>query len=462
MADHDHGTIDFFSRLTNLMLVYIISFLPFKDAARTSVLSKRWYQVWHSTRNVEFNENFFVKPGDEESEEITEKQRRAFVDFTRRWMLTYNGEVIDTLSLTFSRPRKFSSEMNECINFAITRNVQRLVLDFSDPTTVHRGVFELPPFVYGHEGLKSLKLFSCNFDVSRLNNFNALKELSLGWIKVSMSTIKDLLRKCPSLESLSLKNCSSVDHIEISAPDLRLRSLVFDKCELDQPYLMIKAPNLRVLKYSGDLPTFEFWRPESLVEADLDFASETEFEEVGDLVQEILREIACVQVLTVCSYLLQVIPSGTEPLGMEVALNVRHLILKTELHSNVFFGIKFMLKSCPVLETLTIQLGPARMFSDYEPPFVLRPRVFWKGSQVVFDCLANTLKVVEVQNFKGSENEINLLNYLIKLGKVLEGLKLCVSKEDNGAGENPELYRERALEVLQIRRASPTLRIDIV
>jgi len=35
-------------------------------------------------------------------------------------------------------------------------------------------------------------------------------------------------------------------------------------------------------------------------------------------------------------------------------LNVRHLILKTQMHKYEFCGIEFLLNSCPLLEKLTL------------------------------------------------------------------------------------------------------------
>jgi hypothetical protein len=59
---------------------------------------------------------------------------------------------------------------------------------------------------------------------------------------------------------------------------------------------------------------------------------------------------------------LQIVPSGNEPLGLQAQIDVRYLILKTALHINEFCGIRFMLRSCPHLEILTIDIGPANIF----------------------------------------------------------------------------------------------------
>lgn len=64
------------------------------------------------------------------------------------------------------------------------------------------------------------------------------------------------------------------------------------------------------------------------------------------------------------SSLVKVIPTGEEPFKLKPALeDLKHLILKTSVHRNDFYGISFFLNSCPNLEMLTIDLNtPARIF----------------------------------------------------------------------------------------------------
>lgn len=47
---------------------------------------------------------------------------------------------------------------------------------------------------------------------------------------------------------------------------------------------------------------------------------------------------------------------------MSFPLNLKHLILKAAMHENELYGIRFFLNSCPYLETLTIEIGPGRVF----------------------------------------------------------------------------------------------------
>ncbi|CAL5341761.1 unnamed protein product [Camellia sinensis] len=254
---------DMFSYLTDSLILIIISFLPVKNAARTSTLSKRWQFLWHETKNIELDKTLFVKPQNHQSnEETIGNQRRVFIDF----------------SMQFIRGFRPVSHAN-FVQFAIGHNAKVLEHDFSKPTwdqqdfdldldNNHADLFELPPCVYEHkEPFKSLKLFACKFRVFQFINFSALTSLSL---------------------SLSLKKCWNLENLNISTA--RLRTLVIDKCWSLENGISIETSKLLFFKYSGPMNGFMIDYLNALVEADLDFGFETEFGEYGDILYDLLRD----------------------------------------------------------------------------------------------------------------------------------------------------------------------------
>ncbi|KAI3448488.1 hypothetical protein Pfo_005153 [Paulownia fortunei] len=130
----DSEEVDYFSFLPDALILIIITFLPFKEAVRTSVLSRRWRNLWESTKNIDLDEKFFVK--NESSGENRAMQRRNFVGFIRRWMENYTEPDVEKYRLVISNPPEFYlPEVQECIRFSVDhREVKALDLDFSDPT----------------------------------------------------------------------------------------------------------------------------------------------------------------------------------------------------------------------------------------------------------------------------------------------------------------------------------------
>ena len=303
--------LDMFSLLPDALLLVIVSFLPFKEAARTCILSKSWLKMWQSTKNVEFNELDLVKVG--ESDETKEAQRRAFINFITNWIAHYKDRVVDKLSLKVSPPENCSDAIRSCVAFAAKSGMKELELDFSSPKWEEndfdgpKALVELPRHVYRHGTLESFKLYSCSFVMPDLLIFQALKDVSFGWIKLDSSTLQTLLSTCKLIENLSLKKCWNLEHFDMGEDNLGLKSLVIDKCNFRFDYLRFKAPYLKFLKYYGVLGISHIdVRPHVVEEADIDFGLESQYYECGTDLYKLLEDLFPVRVLTVCSFLLQV------------------------------------------------------------------------------------------------------------------------------------------------------------
>ncbi|KAK6914330.1 FBD domain [Dillenia turbinata] len=453
---------DFFDYLADHLLILIISSLPFKDAARTTTLSKRWHDLWRSTKIVEFKESFFTRQS-HASDEDNETSRLRFIDFMSHWIQNFRGVELDNFHISFLNPENFLEHIALAIRFATSHQVRKLEIDFSDPCwdsedvhhlQTHVSSFDLPIFVYQLGFLESLKLSFCNVQALEFTNLRALKHLSLAYIDLSSSSLKSLISHLPSLENLSLKRCQKKEAIDIYS--MSLQTLVIDKCtNFYDNWIAITAPNLHFFKYCGTALTFHFERMSSLQEADFDFALENEYAEMGDCLYFLLHDLDRVKFLTVCSYFLQIIFSGIEPMGLRYPLVVQHLTLKTALHANEFHGIAYMLNICHLLEILSIDLIPAMIFSDYEPPFPLTPYRFWI-EEIDYQCLTTTLKRIEIKGFRGRPNEFQLLRYLLKHGVLLETLKIDVSREGD-----METYVQNAQNLLNFEKASSCLEISI-
>lgn len=175
--------------------------------------------------------------------------------------------------------------------------------------------------------------------------------------------LNNFLSTCPTIETLTLKRCWDVGNLEIETQ--RLMVLVLDKC-LGPEYIFVNAPLLRFFKYCGLSVYLQMENHQRMEEAVFDFTLQPEWggEEDAVMLYNLLTEIWCVRALTICSYMIQVLPLAKNVLTPRLAI-ATHLYLKTLLHIKKYYGITFFLNSCYVLEVLTIDLGPKRIFQDY-------------------------------------------------------------------------------------------------
>nr|XP_027063167.1 putative F-box/LRR-repeat protein At5g54820 [Coffea arabica] len=488
---------DRLSPLPDGVLFIIVSFLPFKEAVRTSVLSRRWRRIPVGTRNLEFEDRDFVPEAADSDQEARQNKRRAFLDFVA-WIGNYRILRV-----------QLSLEWDE---------------DIIQP---HQAFLELPNIDDQHKRtLESLRLFSCNPPrISQASpNFTALKSVHLGWIGLPSAFIKNLMEKCPALETLSTKNCFHAGYFEVIGP--RLKTLVLEKCSgagpnMRMPNILINAPKLRVFKYSGVLTTFEFERLGSMEEADLDFGLHGNMVNMGTFfVRSYLdinnREFFGVVILSLKSLLLAskselfcmyfflmtskqedsgcssdpalskyeatqlLLPffffggaggvggKGNsyweEPLKLQPVLGcVNRLTLKTSMDRREFYGITFFLNSCPNLEVLTIDLTTSiRIFRECDPPFGIEHHAFLYAGryQPNYTCLRSKLKSVHVEGFKGEPNELLVLRYLLKHGRVLDEVHIHLSKERGPGGASmEETYFNKIRSLKNCKVASKGLRI---
>lgn len=450
---------DRLSNLSDILLILIISNLPFKEAVNTSVLAKRWKNLYRETTNVSFQESKFVKCSVSDDEE-TKTEAVSFVDYMVDWVSGFSGQVIERFELCLSKPVGFETEINSLVGFAITKKVKDLVLDFSDPSWINSNqasVFQSPECVYNHLAtLVSLKLFACGFNPSRVAKFGSMKRLCFGWI--NLGKIESLILKSPLLESLTIQNCVNVGLEMITRDNDRLIELIFENCDFAAEYSTLDLTNIQIFKYSGKVHYFQFMEVnKNMKEAYLDFGAATEYNDAtGTHLSGLLYDLKSAKKLTVCPFLTQLIKDSDDPVLLQAPMETRQLVIKTNMQPNEFVGIRLMINSCPDLETLTFVMVPPR--PDTTTALGFDPDKYWT-LKITHKCLKSTLKVVEVRSFSGGLRECQVLQYLIRYGRVLERVDLYLSSE---LEEGQKILARAAAQMIGTKFAKGSSRLTIL
>jgi hypothetical protein len=79
---------DRLSNLPKIILHNILSRLPEEDAARTSVLSKAWLEIWYTFPYLSFCDSHFIEKSIQPLEEI-QKKRKDFIDYVKSRLVRF-------------------------------------------------------------------------------------------------------------------------------------------------------------------------------------------------------------------------------------------------------------------------------------------------------------------------------------------------------------------------------------
>lgn len=207
-------SVDRVSGLPVDILHSILSLLPAKDAAKTSILSKRWQYVWDSYPVVEFCGDFFSYLIDEENRAIKRYIDMADCRFNK---LNYNIQRVK-----FDITRDISSELKYVLERWLGLILEKQVKELDFCISYFREIgYSLPLTVFSAGSLTVLKIKGkgCNLklnDVRSSVNLPSLQTLSLCKVNTSDMTVRHLISSCPSLEDLELSYCRGLKVLNLS------------------------------------------------------------------------------------------------------------------------------------------------------------------------------------------------------------------------------------------------------
>ncbi|XP_045812486.1 putative F-box protein At3g58860 [Trifolium pratense] len=207
---------DRLSSLPKIILHCILSKLPEKDAARTSVLSKAWLETWYTFPILSFSTSKFMKMYPVQGMEDKMRKMLGFCDYVKKTILRFRDQ-----SLTI---KEFKVEvMNSGLDHISKEDVDiwlKLaceccveVIEYSQYVLVGQCQYHvLPICAIEAKSIKKLVLKGyIKIDPTFMNHsikFTSLRVLSLQQVLLGYQhAIDHLISFCPLLESITLMTC---------------------------------------------------------------------------------------------------------------------------------------------------------------------------------------------------------------------------------------------------------------
>ncbi|KMT08372.1 hypothetical protein BVRB_6g140520 isoform A [Beta vulgaris subsp. vulgaris] len=181
---HNDSSLDMISNLPTDVIYKLLERFSLKDAARMSVLSHKWRDIWTSNPHLVFDEPFFARVLKQEVRD-TDK----FCNVVSNILFQHEGPI---LKFSLAMPLQLGSRLFSCVD------------------------------------LENLKLTCCIFSLPPdFRGFPKLISLELDAVVINYTTFKNLIGNCPVLQKIVLTNFTGLQHrhVIIEAPNLRYLTL---------------------------------------------------------------------------------------------------------------------------------------------------------------------------------------------------------------------------------------------
>ncbi|XP_042049812.1 F-box/LRR-repeat protein At3g03360-like [Salvia splendens] len=220
---------DRISELPDEIIYTILSSLPLRQAAATGLLSHRWRHLWKHTPNLDFYDKHHILIN--RNSWRAEKCHR--VKMVNSVLQSHQAPFIKHFTISIYASKSAHSTITKWLQFAQSRQVERLDLNFNSMTRSERRAVVLEDLVRETRPMKYLKA------------------LSLAAMKVSGQDISYFLKTSPLLRELNITESSFTSHLHVSGDleILRLRECIFRKSVIE-----ISAPHLYEVVYDDAKP----------------------------------------------------------------------------------------------------------------------------------------------------------------------------------------------------------------
>ncbi|CAK7351729.1 unnamed protein product [Dovyalis caffra] len=393
----DIADADLISNLPEVLLSLIISHLSVAESVRTSILSRKWKNIWKSSSCLHFDKKFLTKSctdiynRDEPFRRFYRKRLHDEISqatgLVERVIDSHETKLV-TCSISHIQDDFKSGLLARLIkNLEEKKRIEELFLTCEELFVSDKLQCNLPAGIFFCRTLRVLELNGYWLkDASPFEGCRNLVTLSLKSVSTDDQTLTRVVFNCMFLEDLSICSCTGIKRMEIR--DQNLKSLKLKDLELEGIDINAKCLSILVLDSVLCSLNMQINSP-SLLEFGFSFD--------GGLAQK-----------------------------------------STQIYSRI---IDFLERCCGLL-ILNISIPPRSWGpSDWELPYPTF--MFWEKREL-YDSITHSLKVVGMKGFCGKEREIIFAKHLIRKAPMLRRFVIECDKNcsERGARETSALPLE--------------------
>ncbi|XP_058779460.1 F-box/FBD/LRR-repeat protein At3g14710-like isoform X2 [Vicia villosa] len=402
--------IDVISTLHENILGRILSFIPIIDAVHTSVLSRRWIEVWTYITSLKFDDGLL------HYEKKMPKQQ--FVNFVEKVLFQLTNSSIQSFSLSLTSYQYDASLITSWISFILERRVQKLHIQYADK------VFLSSNLLFTCDSLVELVLqMKCTLSLPISVHLANLQKFSISGIKLvsdSSNYSKDITLNFPVLKVFEARGCvwSTTQDISLQVPLLERFSIAIRNRQSN------KSCNFAIKVHSSRLTDFSY---ENDLEQDIVLCDSSSIRNasIAIVVYEDKEDKMEKLELQACNLLRQI--HDVERLefffykvfrqAKDIFTNLPVFGRLTYLQLNEVKGEALLqfLNNSPILNTLVLLHGVCFLHQD----------VF--TSAVVPRCFLSSLNVFRFEGFDANEHDLSLVKFMLENAAMLQTMTITPS-----------------------------------